>query len=110
MSDSARPRGKTSPSRPRYSCGESMGIRRRFYHYQRSERTESAARRNGCRTRPGQGERLRHRGRDIPAAKAWEYVGGFTIINDLSARNLQRAEMDVGLGPAKGKDFATAVG
>ena len=50
------------------------------------------------------------RGRDIPVAKAWEYVGGFTIINDLSARNLQRAEMDVGLGPAKGKDFATAVG
>lgn len=35
---------------------------------------------------------------------------GFTIVNDLSARDLQRAEMKVGLGPAKGKDFATAVG
>jgi fumarylacetoacetate (FAA) hydrolase len=37
-------------------------------------------------------------------------VAGFTIINDFSARDLQRAEMEVGLGPAKGKDFASAVG
>jgi len=50
------------------------------------------------------------RGKDIAPAKAWEHVAGFTIINDFSARDLQRAEMDVGLGPAKGKDFATAVG
>ena len=50
------------------------------------------------------------RGRDIPAAKAWEHVAGFTIINDFSARDLQRIEIEVGLGPAKGKDFATAVG
>jgi fumarylacetoacetate (FAA) hydrolase len=49
-------------------------------------------------------------GRDIPAARAWEHVAGFTIVNDLSARDLQRAEMSVGLGPSKGKDFATAVG
>jgi fumarylacetoacetate (FAA) hydrolase len=49
-------------------------------------------------------------GRDIPPAKAWEHVAGFTIVNDLSARDLQRVEMTVGLGPAKGKDFATAVG
>lgn len=49
-------------------------------------------------------------GRDIPAERAWEHVAGLTIINDLSARDLQRAEMSVGLGPAKGKDFATAVG
>ncbi len=51
-----------------------------------------------------------HGGHDIPAARAWEHVFGFTIINDLSARDLQRKEMSVGLGPAKGKDFATAVG
>ena len=51
-----------------------------------------------------------HGGRNIPVGKAWEHVAGFTIINDLSARDLQRAEMSVGLGPAKGKDFATAVG
>jgi fumarylacetoacetate (FAA) hydrolase len=49
-------------------------------------------------------------GRDIPAERAWEHVFGFTIINDLSARDLQRKEMTVGLGPSKGKDFATAVG
>jgi 2-keto-4-pentenoate hydratase/2-oxohepta-3-ene-1,7-dioic acid hydratase in catechol pathway len=35
---------------------------------------------------------------------------GFTIMNDFSARDLQFAEMRVGLGPAKGKDFATALG
>ena len=49
-------------------------------------------------------------GRDIPEEHAWDHVFGFTIINDLSARDLQRKEMSVGLGPAKGKDFATAVG
>ena len=49
-------------------------------------------------------------GRDIPAGRAWDHVAGFTIVNDLSARDLQRQEMTVGLGPAKGKDFATAVG
>ena len=37
-------------------------------------------------------------------------IGGFTIMNDWSARDLQRAEMKVGLGPAKGKDFATSIG
>ena len=37
-------------------------------------------------------------------------VGGFTIMNDWSARDLQRKEMKVGLGPAKGKDFATSLG
>src|SRR5438309_1790803 len=35
---------------------------------------------------------------------------GFTIMNDFSARDLQALEMSVGLGPAKGKDFATALG
>jgi fumarylacetoacetate (FAA) hydrolase len=37
-------------------------------------------------------------------------IGGFTIMNDWSARDVQRAEMKVGLGPAKGKDFATSIG
>src|SRR4051812_47677362 len=50
------------------------------------------------------------RGRDIRPEAAWDYVAGFTIINDFSARDLQRDEMAIGLGPAKGKDFATAVG
>ena len=35
---------------------------------------------------------------------------GFTILNDWSARDLQAKEMRVGLGPAKGKDFATSLG
>jgi fumarylacetoacetate (FAA) hydrolase len=37
-------------------------------------------------------------------------IGGFTVMNDWSARDLQRVEMKVGLGPAKGKDFATSIG
>jgi fumarylacetoacetate (FAA) hydrolase len=39
-----------------------------------------------------------------------EQIAGFTVMNDWSARDLQRAEMRVGLGPAKGKDFATSLG
>jgi fumarylacetoacetate (FAA) hydrolase len=35
---------------------------------------------------------------------------GFTVMNDWSARDLQGREMQVGLGPAKGKDFATSLG
>lgn len=37
-------------------------------------------------------------------------IAGFTLLNDWSARDLQRKEMTVGLGPAKGKDFATSMG
>ena len=37
-------------------------------------------------------------------------IAGFSLLNDWSARDLQRAEMAVGLGPAKGKDFATSMG
>jgi fumarylacetoacetate (FAA) hydrolase len=37
-------------------------------------------------------------------------IAGFTVMNDWSARDVQRAEMRVGLGPAKGKDFATSFG
>jgi len=37
-------------------------------------------------------------------------IGGFTVMNDWSARDLQRPEMKIGLGPAKGKDFATSLG
>src|SRR5262249_30648691 len=37
-------------------------------------------------------------------------VAGFTVMNDWSARDLQRTEMKIGLGPAKGKDFATSIG
>jgi fumarylacetoacetate (FAA) hydrolase len=37
-------------------------------------------------------------------------IGGFTVMNDWSARDVQAKEMRVGLGPAKGKDFATSLG
>lgn len=49
-------------------------------------------------------------GRDIAAEDAWDHVAGLTIVNDFSARDLQRLEVSVGLGPAKAKDFATGVG
>ena len=49
--------------------------------------------------------------RDLPDDdRAMECVSGFTILNDWSARDLQKAEMSVGLGPGKGKDFATSLG
>jgi len=48
---------------------------------------------------------------NLPADdRAMDCLLGFTIYNDLSARDLQRQEMAVGLGPAKGKDFANALG
>jgi 2-keto-4-pentenoate hydratase/2-oxohepta-3-ene-1,7-dioic acid hydratase in catechol pathway len=49
-------------------------------------------------------------GRNITAEEAEDYIFGYCILNDWSARNLQRQEMKVGLGPAKGKDFATSIG
>ncbi|MFW0781897.1 fumarylacetoacetate hydrolase family protein [Rossellomorea marisflavi] len=50
------------------------------------------------------------RGKDIPVEQAEDYIYGYMIMNDWSARDLQREEMKVGLGPAKGKDFATTFG
>jgi fumarylacetoacetate (FAA) hydrolase len=49
-------------------------------------------------------------GRNIKASVADEYIAGYTIMNDWSARALQMEEMKLSLGPAKGKDFATAIG
>lgn len=49
-------------------------------------------------------------GRDIEPDEVWDYIAGFTIMNDWSARDIQVEEMSVGLGPAKGKDFATSLG
>ena len=49
-------------------------------------------------------------GRNIPGEEAMEYVLGFTILNDISARDIQREEMEVRLGPAKGKDFCSVLG
>ena len=47
---------------------------------------------------------------DLPAERGEEAIGGYTIFNDWSARDLQREETTVRLGPAKGKDFASSFG
>ena len=49
-------------------------------------------------------------GRDIAEEEAADYIAGYTILNDWSARDIQREERTVGLGPAKAKDFATSLG
>lgn len=50
------------------------------------------------------------KGRNIDASEGDNYIFGYTIMNDFSARVLQMDEMKLNLGPAKGKDFATAIG
>jgi fumarylacetoacetate (FAA) hydrolase len=47
---------------------------------------------------------------DLPEERAGEAIGGYLVLNDWSARDLQRDESAVRLGPAKGKDFATSIG
>ena len=48
--------------------------------------------------------------RDLDASRGEEAIGGYLILNDWSARDLQREETTVRLGPAKGKDFASSIG
>lgn len=50
------------------------------------------------------------KGRNIKAADADQYIAGYMIMNDMSARTLQMEEMKLNLGPAKGKDFSTVIG
>jgi fumarylacetoacetate (FAA) hydrolase len=47
---------------------------------------------------------------DLEASRAEEAIGGYCILDDWSARDLQREETTVRLGPAKGKDFASTIG
>ncbi|MFJ9634018.1 fumarylacetoacetate hydrolase family protein [Streptomyces sp. NPDC101175] len=49
-------------------------------------------------------------GRDLTPEQARDHIVGYTVLNDWSARDLQSAEMRVGLGPCKGKDTATTLG
>jgi fumarylacetoacetate (FAA) hydrolase len=49
-------------------------------------------------------------GINIKPEDAPQHIFGYTIFNDWSARDIQRDELKVGLGPAKGKDFASAFG
>ena len=48
--------------------------------------------------------------RDLDATRGTDAIGGYLILNDWSARDLQREETTVRLGPAKGKDFASTIG
>ena len=48
--------------------------------------------------------------RDVDTARGTEAIGGYMVLNDWSARDLQREETTVRLGPAKGKDFASSIG
>ena len=50
------------------------------------------------------------KGKNISVTEADDYIIGYTIMNDLSARALQKEEMKLSLGPAKGKDFLTTLG
>ena len=50
------------------------------------------------------------KGRDIPVKDADNYIAGFMIMDDFSARGLQMQEMKLNLGPAKGKDFGSSFG
>jgi 2-keto-4-pentenoate hydratase/2-oxohepta-3-ene-1,7-dioic acid hydratase in catechol pathway len=49
-------------------------------------------------------------GKNIKAKDAYKHILGFTILNDVSARDIQRKEMSVRLGPAKGKDWCSVMG
>lgn len=53
---------------------------------------------------------IKKEGINIKAENADDYIGGFMVLNDLSARALQMDEMKLNLGPAKGKDFASMFG
>ena len=49
-------------------------------------------------------------GGNLTAEEAHRHIFGYTVFNDWSARDLQRREMKVSLGPCKGKDFAGTLG
>jgi fumarylacetoacetate (FAA) hydrolase len=49
-------------------------------------------------------------GKNISVEDAANYIAGYTIMNDWSARDFQREDMKLNLGPGKGKDFATSLG
>jgi 2-keto-4-pentenoate hydratase/2-oxohepta-3-ene-1,7-dioic acid hydratase in catechol pathway len=49
-------------------------------------------------------------GKNIKASEIKKHIFGFTILNDISARDIQRKEMSIRLGPAKGKDWCSVMG
>ncbi len=53
---------------------------------------------------------LGYGGKNLTPDEGEKLIAGYCVLNDWSARDIQRQEMAVGLGPAKGKDFATSIG
>jgi len=49
-------------------------------------------------------------GSDLTPQQAEQSIAGFCVMNDWSARDVQRREMKLSMGPVKGKDFATTLG
>jgi len=49
-------------------------------------------------------------GKNLKPHQALENIFGYTILNDVSARDIQKKEMSVRLGPSKGKDFCSVLG
>lgn len=49
-------------------------------------------------------------GADLDPDTAASHIAGFCVMNDWSARDVQRREMKLSMGPVKGKDFATTLG
>jgi 2-keto-4-pentenoate hydratase/2-oxohepta-3-ene-1,7-dioic acid hydratase in catechol pathway len=49
-------------------------------------------------------------GSDLTPEEAESHIAGFCVMNDWSARDIQRREMKLSMGPVKGKDFATTIG
>lgn len=49
-------------------------------------------------------------GKNIKARDIRKHIFGFTVLNDVSARDIQRKEMSIRLGPAKGKDWCSVMG
>src|SRR5439155_6819013 len=50
------------------------------------------------------------RGRDLHATDADDVIFGYTLVNDWTARDVEREELATGMGPAKSRDFATSLG
>jgi 2-keto-4-pentenoate hydratase/2-oxohepta-3-ene-1,7-dioic acid hydratase in catechol pathway len=48
---------------------------------------------------------IARRCKDVPAAEAGTAIFGYTIWNDISARDVQTRELPIGMGPAKAKDW-----
>src|SRR5437588_319044 len=49
-------------------------------------------------------------GADLDPDTAQAGIAGYCVLNDWSARDIQRREMKLSMGPVKGKDFATSLG